>query len=166
MSAKRIMGRLIRVVMALAALAAPACGPDAEVADALRLESVTTGWLDVGPVGATNKLVPVVAFKVKNQTDRRLAPVQINAVFRRDGDPTEWSNGMVTAAGSRGLAPAAATDQLVIKGEAGYTGTDSQLDLLRNSHFVDATVDLFARYGSRQWARVGEFHIARQIVER
>ena len=47
-----------------------------------------------------------------------------------------------------------------------YTGTDPQWDMLRNSHFVDATVDLFARHGSQQWTRMGEFPIARQIVER
>jgi len=37
---------------------------------------------------------------------------------------------------------------------------------LQNSKFVDATVDVFARYGSRQWTRVGEYRIARQIIER
>ena len=65
-----------------------------------------------------------------------------------------------------GLAPAGATDRLFIKAVAGYTGEDSQGDLLRNSHFVDATVDLFARYGSSQWTRIGEYQIARRILER
>lgn len=153
-------------LVALVTFSGAGCSPTVDVAAALRLESVTTGWVDVGPVGTNNKLVPAVSFTVKNTTDRTLAPVQVNAVFRRVGEPSEWTNGMVTAAGSSGLAPAAATDRLVIKGDAGYTGADSQWDLLRNSHFVDATVDLFARYGSRQWARVGEYRIARQIVER
>jgi len=147
-------------------LACTGCGPSIDVAAALRLESVSTGWVDVGPVGSTNKLVPAVEFTVKNATDRTLAPVEVNAVFRRVGEASEWSNGMVTAAGSSGLAPAAATDRLVIKGGAGYTGTDAQGELLRNSKFVDATVDVFARYGSRQWARVGEYQIARQLIER
>ena len=141
------------------------CGPTLDVAAALRLESVSTGWIDVGPVGTTNKLEPAVEFTVKNASDRTLAPVQVNAVFRRLGEASEWSNGMVTAAGSSGLAPAA-SERLVIKGGAGYTGTDAQWDLLKNSQFVDATVDLFARYGSRQWTRIGEYRIARQIIER
>ena len=54
----------------------------------------------------------------------------------------------------------------MIKAPLGYTGTDSQWDMLRHSQFVDATVDLFARSGSQQWKRVGEYRIARQIVER
>lgn len=159
--------RLVWLVgAALCVVTAAACGPGADVTEALSIESVTTGWLDVGPIGAGNKLVPVVSFTVKNTTDRTLAPVQVNAVFRRVGDASEWTNGLVTAAGSRGLAPAAATDRLVIKGDAGYTGSDSQSELLENAHFVDATVDLFARYGSQQWARVGQYRIARQLVER
>jgi hypothetical protein len=148
------------------ALSCVGCGPSIDVAAALRLEVLSTGWMDAGPVGATNKLVPAVEFTVKNASDRTLAPVQVNAVFRRMGESSEWSNAMVTAAGSSGLAPAAATDRLVIKGGAGYTGTDAQLELLHNSQFVDATVDVFTRYGSRQWTRVGEFPIARQIIER
>ena len=140
-----IARRLGGVFVGLAALFAPACGRSVDVAAALQLESVATGWVDAGPIGTTNKLVPVVSFTVKNRSDRTLAPVQVNAVFRRVGDSSEWSNGMVLAAGSSGLAPAAATGRLLIKAAAGYTGEDSERDLLRNSHFVDATVDLFAR---------------------
>jgi hypothetical protein len=157
---------LISAILGIVGVSAAACGRDVAVGDALRLESVTTGWVDAGPVGANNKLVPAVSFTVKNTTGRTLAPVQVNAVFRRVGDGSEWTNGLVVAADSRGLAPAAATDRLVIKGAVGYTGTDSQGDLLKNSHFVDATVDLFARYGSRQWARVAEYRVDRRIVER
>ena len=73
---------------------------------------------------------------------------------------------MVTAAGSSGLPPAAASGPLLITGQLGYTGTDSHWDMLQNSHFVDAKVSLFARYGSRQWTEVGEYSIARVIVER
>ena len=29
--------------------------------------------------------------------------------------------------------------------------------MLRNSHFVDAEVELFAKYASEQWKRVGEY---------
>lgn len=143
-----------------------ACGPTIDVQAALRLESVTTGWVDAGAVKTGNKLVPAVSFTVKNASDQTLAPVQVNAIFRRVGHNEEWSNGMVTAAGSSGIPPSGATGRLVIKGELGYTGTDSQWDMLQNSQFVDAKVDVFARYGSRQWARVGEYSIARQIVER
>jgi hypothetical protein len=165
--AKKIAGLMaVATVGLFVVLLSAGCGPTVDVESALRLESVTTGWADAGPVGTNNKLVPAVSFTVKNATDQTLAPVHVNAVFRRVGEAAEWSNGMVTAAGSSGLAPAAETGRLVITGDAGYTGSDPQGDLLKNSQFVDATVDLFARYGSRPWARVGEYRIVRQMVER
>ena len=34
------------------------------------------------------------------------------------------------------------------------------------TRFIDATVDLFVRFGSTQWTRIGEYPIARRIVER
>jgi len=142
------------------------CGPNVDVQDSLHLESVTTGWMDAGTVGAGNKLVPAVSFTVRNTSTATLAPVQVNAIFKRVGSTDEWSNAMITAAGSSGLRPDAASGRLLIKGPLGYTGTDSQWDMLQNSHFVDAKVDLFARYGSRQWTRIGEYGIARAIVER
>jgi hypothetical protein len=147
-------------------LAASACGPDVDLTVGLRVESLTTGWADVDLNGGAHKIVPAVSFRLKNASTTTLAPLQVNAIFRRVGDRSEWSNAMITAAGSTGLPPEASTGALVIKGTLGYTGSDPQWDMLRNSHFVDATVDLFARHGAQQWTRVGEFPIARQIVER
>jgi hypothetical protein len=163
MAMRRICARF---VLGVAILAAAACGPRVDLTTGLQFESLTTGWTDAGGEGGANKIVPAVSFKLKNASDQTLAPLQVNAIFRRVGDPSEWSNGMVTAAGSAGLPPAASTGPLVIKGQLGYTGTDPHWDMLHNSQFVDAKVDLFARYGSQQWTRMGEYPIARQIVER
>jgi len=155
-----------RLIAAVLLALLPACGPTVDLAEGLQLESLSTGWTDVEQEGGAHKIVPAVSFRLKNASDTTLAPLQVNAIFRRVGDASEWSNAMITAAGSAGLPPAASTGPLVIKGTLGYTGTDPQWDMLHNSHFVDATVDLFARHGSQQWTRVGEYPIARQIVER
>src|SRR6266508_126629 len=143
-----------------------ACGPTVDLTTALRLEAVSTFWVDVAEQPGSNKIVPAVSFKLTNASDQTLAPLQVNAIFRCVGADEEWSNAMLTAAGSGGLAPSATTDRLLIKGQLGYTGTDPQWAMLENSHFVDAKVDLFARYGSQQWTRIAEYQIARKIVER
>ena len=161
----RLRRLFVGSVCAIGIAAGAACGPAVDLTTGLRLESLTTGWTDTGD-GRTNRLVPAVSFRLKNASDQTLAPLQVNAIFRRAGEEHEWSNAMVTAAGSQGLPPTASTDQLIIKGTLGYTGTDPQWDMLHNSHFVDAKVDLFARSGSQQWTRIGEYAIARQIVER
>ena len=59
----------------------------------------------------------------------------------------------------------ATTQPLTAKSQLGYTGTgQSRQEMLENSHFVDAKVELFAKYGSRQWARIGTYPITRRLL--
>ena len=145
-------------------LASIGCGPTVDLKSALQVTVASTGWYDAGIVEGKNKLVPTVSFTIKNQSDQRLRTLQVNAIFRRANEKDEWGSGMVTAAGSQGLAPGAATNTLTIKSQLGYTGTDSRQDMLHNSQFVDAKVELFGKYGSTQWTRLGEYPITRQLL--
>lgn len=111
-----------------------------------------------------NKLVPVISFKLKNMSDQRLGTLQVNGLFRRVGENDEWGSGFITAAGSSGLAPGATTPTLTIKSQLGYKGTDPRHEMLHNSHFVDTKVELSAKYGSTQWARIAEYPIARRLI--
>ena len=159
------MKRVIAIcALALAGASSFACETAIDPAAGLQLESVSTGWRWVGVVDGMNKLVPSVSFKLKNVSDRPLPSLQVNAVFRRVGEDGEWGSAFVTAAGTDGLAPGAATD-VSVKSHLGYTGTDSRAEMLRNTYFVDAKVDVFAKYGSTQWMRIGEYAIDRQLIE-
>ena len=91
--------------------------------------------------------------------------LQVNARFSRGKEPEEWGNGFLPSVGPGGLAPAATTEVLTIKSQLGYTGSDqSRAEMLQNSQFVDAKVELAAKYGGTQWKRLGEFPIARQLI--
>lgn len=161
----------LRWFAALAATLATApgtsgCVPAVDLAASLQVEDVATGWFDAGVVDGKTKIVPAVSLKLKNRSDQTLSTLQVNAVFRRVDQAAEWDAGFLTAAGSGGLAPAASTGLLLLKAERGYTGTDPQWALLQNSQFVDAKVDVFAKYASSQWARLGEYPIRRVLIER
>lgn len=157
----RAPGRLLFIV----ALLCTACGPTVDLTKGLQVEVVTTGWYDVGIVNGQNKLVPSITFTLKNVSDQKLRTLQVNALFRRVTEPDEWGSGFITAAGSEGLAPAASTPPLTIRSLLGYTGAEqSRQEMLRNTHFVDAKVDLFAKYGSVQWVRVGQYPITRELL--
>lgn len=109
--------------------------------------------------------MPSVAFSLRNVSEQKLTTLQVNAIFRRVSENDEWGSGFLTAAGSDGLAPGATTTTLSVKSPLGYTGSDqSRLEMLQNSHFVDAKVELFGKYGSSQWARLGSYPIARQLL--
>ena len=141
------------------------CGPTVNLATGLQVQDVSTGWFDAGIVGGHNKLVPSIVFTLKNTSNQKLVSLQINALFRRVTEKDEWGTGFLTAAGSDGLAPGAVTPRLTIRSPLGYTGSgESREEMLRNSHFVDAVVELSAKYGSTQWSRIGEYPIARQLI--
>ncbi len=131
---------------------------------ASRLPTSATGWVDATAPAGSNKIVPSVSFTLKNVSDRKLPALQINAVFRRAHEPQDGGNGVRAGPAARGVAPGGAPDRVTISAQLGYTGTDPHEALLQNSQFVDATVDLFARAGSAQWTRIGEYPIARQLV--
>jgi len=142
---------------------ASACGPRVDLTKDIVLTPVTTGWADGGTVAGKNRIVPAMAFHLTNASRQPLGSVQVNAVFKRGSDPTEWTTAYVPDA-SRRLEPGADTGPLIAKGLQGYTGTDDRAALLHNSLFVDAKVELFVKSGSSGWTRIGEFPIARQLI--
>lgn len=155
----------LRLVVAGLVLASAGCGPTVDLSHGLQVLDVSTGWFDAGVSDGQNKLVPTISFKLKNVSGQNLNVLQVNALFRRINEKDEWGSAFLPVTGSEGLPPDATTPTLTAKSQLGYTGSDqSREDMLRNSHFVDAKVDLFAKYGSTQWTRLGEYAVARQLI--
>jgi hypothetical protein len=149
----------------LLSVAVAGCGgPAVDVAQGLEILDVRTGWFDVGIVDGKNKLVPSVAFRLRNVSDQTLVALQINALFRRVGEADEWGSSFQSVSGSDGLAPGATSNEVVARSALGYTGTEPRQEMLRNAHFVDATVEIFAKYGSQQWKLIGKHPIAREVL--
>lgn len=152
-------------VCLVVALLSVGCAPEVDLAASLQIQNVSTGWFDAGLVNGQNKLVPAISFTLKNTSRQTLVSLQVNALFRRITEKDEWGSGYLIAAGSDGLASGAVTGLLSIRSPRGYTGSnESREEMLRNSHFVDAVVELSAKYGSAQWKRVGEYPIARTLI--
>ena len=154
-----------RLLFLLLLIISAGCGPPVDLTKGLRVEITKTGWFDAGIVNGQNKLVPSVSFTLENASDRRLTTLQINALFRRVNEPDEWGSAFLTAAASEGLSPGVTTPVLTIRSNLGYTGADqSRQEMLKNTHFVDAKVDLFGKYGSTQWVRLGTYPISRDLI--
>ena len=154
-----------RLLLLLAIVSSPACGPTVDLTKGLEVAVVNSGWYDLGIVNGQNKLVPTVIFTLQNTSDQKLVTLQINALFRRVSENTEWGSGFLTVAGSQGLAPGATSDPITIKSQLGYTGSEqSRMEMLQNTHFVDAKVELFGKYASTQWVRLGSYPITRQLL--
>jgi hypothetical protein len=155
---------VVSLLFTIAGVSAASCGPTVDVTKGVHVEAVSTGWVSAGSVDGMNKLVPAVSLTLKNVSDQKLPALQVNAVFRRINEVDGWGDGFRSVAGSDGLAPGAATRPVTIAAQRGYTGLEPADRLLRNSRFVDAKVDVFAKYGSNQWARLGEYPVERQLL--
>lgn len=160
------MRKTVSLLLFLGLLTA-GCGPTVDLSKALEVKDVSTAWLDAGIVDGANKLVPTITFTLVNHSDQRLDNMQLNVLFRRVSEPNEdWGSGFVVNAVPEGLMPGATTKPFTVKSQLGYKGTDPREQLLTNSQFVDAKVDLFAKYSSVQWKKVGEFPVTRELKEK
>ena len=158
----RAPARLLLLVCVMASAAG--CGPTVDLTKGLQILDVQSGWFDAGLVDGKNKLVPAITLKLKNVSDQKLVALQLNAVFRRVNDPKEWGNRYLPVVGSAGLPPGATTAPIMIRSDLGYTGTEPRAEMLHNSIFVDAKVEVSAKYGSIQWVRIGDFPIKRDLI--
>jgi hypothetical protein len=155
----------VRLLLLLVLLSTMGCGPTVDLTKGVAVTITNSGWYDLGIVNGQNKLVPTVVFTLRNTSDQKLVTLQINALFRRVGENTEWGSGFMTVVGSQGLAPGATSDPITIRSQLGYTGSDqSRQEMLQNTHFVDAKVELFGKYAATQWVLLGSYPITRQLL--
>jgi hypothetical protein len=155
-----------RLALPLAALVLLTACESREVDKDLRIVNVHTGWYDAGVVEGTrhNKLVPSISIGLRNISDREIASVQLNAVFKRVGEETAWGEHFIRAIDTDGLPAGATEENIVLRSSLGYTGSQSRIQLLQNKEFVDARVEIFGKHGSRNWVKMGEYQIDRQLL--
>lgn len=160
------MRRLV-LLFATALLAVGAGCQSIEVEKALVITDVKSGWYDAGvQEGGMNKLVPSISFRLRDQIDKPVSGVMINAIFRRVNEDEAWGEHFVKAIGQEGLAPGATSRPIVLRSNLGYTGTEPRMVMLKHRDFVDAKVELFAKQGRRTWVKIGEYAIARELLTR
>ena len=67
--------------------------------------------------------------------------------------------------GSKGLSAGATTPvHDASNPNLGAKGTDPRATIIRSSAFVDARVQLSAKYGSIQWVKMAEYPVTRHLV--
>jgi hypothetical protein len=157
----------IRLAFVLLAALAGICCNTVDLKTSSRLTPTVTGWFDAGvQADGKNKLVPSITFTLTNTGQSAWGTVEVNCVFKRKGDPEEWSTVLLIGSktGLNELAPGATSPPIVVHAPTGYTGTQPRADLLQNSLFVDAKVEIFGKPGGARWVKLGEYPITRQLL--
>jgi hypothetical protein len=144
----------------LSVLAAAGCSPSVDLAKALQVTDVSTGWFDMGIVDGKNKLVPSVTFALRNTVDDPLN-VQMNVVFAILPEKEERDDVFLNRVEVPG---SAASKPLTVRSNYGFTGEQPRADMLQHRMFRDFEVRLFVKRGSSQWVRLGEYRVARQLL--
>lgn len=153
------------IVLALVTTTA-GCGRRVDLATAVQITDVSTGWFDSGIVDGQNKLVPSVTFRLKNASGERLRSVQLNTVFMLLPENEEWDATLTQGVGAAGLEAGASTNPITVRGKVGFTGAQPRAEMMQHRLFKDVDARIFAKHGSAQWVRLGEYRVARQLLTR
>ena len=156
--------RSLSLVVVLLALSSVGCQAKVDLTTGLEVVDVSSGWVSGGDVNGQNKIVPSVSFSLKNVSGQLLGTLQANVIFRRVGEETEWGSSYLRIVGSDGLAPGAVSNVQRAISQKGYPGAETRPQILQNSQFADAHVLIYAKYGSTQWVRVGDFVVERRLL--
>ena len=155
-------------IVALLTLFSTGCGASVDAVASLEPIDVVTGWFDDGILAdGKNKLVPSVTIKLRNKGTAPLQSIQINAIFRRVGEPEMWGEYFGWAIPRTApLQAGAESDPLVMRSTLGYTGDQPRMQMLQNREFVDAKVEIYLKQGNKVWAKLAEYPIDRQLLTR
>ena len=160
------MRRVLLAALFTTSLGAAACAPPVDLSRNLEVVDAKTGWSDAGITeDGQNKVVPFLSFKLKNKSDQKLPVLQVNAMFRPLKDEKEWGSRFQSITGSEGLAPGATSDVITLTSDHGAKGTDPRATIMKSQYFVDARVQLTAKYGATQWAKIAEYPVKHEFVE-
>jgi hypothetical protein len=166
--------RIAPGILALAiGLTMTGCSAPVDLKQVLHIEDISGGFRDGGIVDGRNKVVPTISFRLRKSTDRSLSPLSLNLAFKKlppkgatlaPGAPAEeeWDEAFSANVPFDGNQ----TGLLTFKINAGFTGDppQSRADILKNTHFQDVRVHIFAKHSSSQWTEIGQFDIPRQLI--
>jgi hypothetical protein len=160
--------RLVTRSFALAAVAATlvasaACGPEVDLAKAVQIVDVQTGYYDMGVIDGKSKIVPQAILRIKNVSDRALPGFQMSATYWTAGADAEKDEKIVPHLVAKDLAPGATSDPIVLRANFGFTPEMARSEAFNSSYFVDFTVKVFGKIGGRI-AKLGEIKVDRKIL--
>jgi hypothetical protein len=152
------------LLVGAALLQAGCFGSEPDVKTALQVSEDASGWFDAGIVSGQNKLVPEIAFRVKNTADRPVSNVSLNVVFHVVNDPQELGSSFLQGIDTNGLPAGQTSQQFVGRSELGYTSQEPRVQMLQHSQFRDVEAEIFAKHGPANWVSLGKFTVKRQLI--
>ena len=152
------------VLLAATLMFAAGCARSATVQEAIEVYDLKTGYDDGGQESGQNRLLPTIAFRVRNKASRAVHTVQFNAVFRVIGDPEELGAQLVLGIDYNGLPAGQSSGPYTLRSTFGYSGEQARVEMFQHEGFKDVQVELFAKQGGSQWVKLTEQVVDRQLL--
>ncbi len=158
-----MVARAALVALGLVAAMSPAgCAKPVDLKQSVQVADASAGWFDAGVQEGKNKLVPSVTFRLKQNPGSDLSSLSLNLVFTAEGDTEHFDDVFVQRVAFNG----SQTDPLTVRSKFGYTGDppQSRAEMLKNSHFRDMNVQIFAKQSSSQWVELHRLKLPRTLL--
>lgn len=153
------------LALASASVLQVGCGSEEpDLKSALQVVEDVSGWYDEGIVNGQNKLVPEIAFRVKNVSSATVSNIDFNVVFHVINDPQELGAAYLRGIDTKGLPPGQTSSPFVARSKLGYTSPEPRVQMLQHSQFKDVEAEIFAKRGAENYVSLGKFTIKRQLI--
>ena len=146
----------------VAAMSSAGCAKPVDLKQSVQVADASAGWFDAGVQEGKNKLVPSVTFRLRKAPDVDLSSLSLNLVFKAEGAAEHFDDVFV----QRVAFNSNDTDLITVRSKFGYTGDPPQTraEMLKNSHFIDMNVQIFAKQSSAQWVELHGLKIPRTLL--
>jgi hypothetical protein len=161
MSVRRLAAVLLFSWLPVAA--GTGCTKPVDLKQTVQVVDPAGGWFDAGVQNGKNKLVPSVTFRLKKSAaDVKLSSLSLNLTFIFVDTQEHADDVFVQNVPFDGPE----TAPIVVRSQWGFTGEPPQTraEMLKNSHFRDMEVQIFAKQSSAQWVELQRVKIARQLL--
>ena len=160
-----MLQRTAVLVLAGAILAAgAACGPEPDLATALKAVPGITGYRQSGvDAMGQHRLLPSITFQLKNDGDVPITYVDINLSFWREGDPTEKDSKLIKGITSTALAPGSTSESITVDASIGYTSPVGNEQAFTSTEYKPFIVKLFAKRRGRT-TLLGEYPVDQRVL--
>jgi hypothetical protein len=157
-----IRSRLALPVLAMWLTLSASCA-EVDLAKAVSVVEVFSGWYDFGVVDGENKLVPSISFKLQNVSDAPLGRMSLLVSFWPQGADGELDSKEVVGIGSEALPAGQSAGPILVRSDIGYKTPGARAELFNHSLFKDFVVKVFAKRGGK-FTPLGEFTVERRII--
>lgn len=136
-----------------------------ELKNAIKLMDIQTKWVskEYQPWPPKLVLVPAISFKVKNASDFSLTYVNLNAVFRLEGESENLGDSFMAAIRGEPVEPGEKSERILLKSNFGVEGNSVE-HFQNNPKWKTAIVELYAQSQGSRYVKLGEREISKKIA--